>query len=690
MYAFSRSGGISKPRAPRAQLFAGAAVAALMFGVATTPAAAVAVGNGNASGVTSIAISDPAGLPAKAATVDSIAIGEDATVGGTIGYGIAIGDDTSASDYGTAVGSFSVASGRASAAYGGATASGLAASAFGASAFAGGDDSGAFGEESNASGIGAYAFGFQSVASGDESFAAGTGALATGQAASAFGNGAGASAQGALALGAFSIGSGRYSTASGTYSASFGDYSVASGTFSQALALESVAIGGGPSQPGFLAGALAQGIASVALGASSETSGELGTAIGSSSTADGNFATAVGSQSNASGLAGAALGYQAQATGALSIAAGNQAAATQDQTSAFGNGATASALGATALGSDASATGLNAVAIGSNSVAGVANTVSFGSAGNERLLVNVAAGGLSANSTDAVNGSQLYATNQNVALALANSANALNINANGVAYDDGTHSAVTLNSGGAAAALHNVADGTVAAGGTDAVNGGQLFVVSQTATAAQGTANTALALGQNSVQYDNGGHTSATLNAGGGAAGLHNVAAGAVAANSVDAVNGGQLYATNQNVLAVQGTANSALALGQNALQYDNAGHTSATLNPGGAATSLHNVAAGVAPTDAVNVGQLAGIGAGLRSDVFSGIAASTAITSAPTPSGPGKTTLALSSGFFENYTGVGLSFAHRFNTDVPLSIEGGFAHAGGENVGRVGFSVEF
>jgi hypothetical protein len=141
---------------------------------------------------------------------------------------------------------------------------------------------------------------------------------------------------------------------------------------------------------------------------------------------------------------------------------------------------------------------------------------------------------------------------------------------------------------------------------------------------------------------------------------------------------------------AAQGTANNALALGLNSVQYDNAGHTSVTLNPGGSPTPLHNVAAGVAPTDAANVSQLNGFGVGLKSNVFSGIAASISMGSAATPSAPGKTTLTLQSGFFENYSGVGIAFAHRLNTDMPIDIEGGFAHAGGENVGRVGLSIEF
>jgi autotransporter adhesin len=347
-------------------------------------------------------------------------------------------------------------------------------------------------------------------------------------------------------------------------------------------------------------------------------------------------------------------------------------------------------------------------------------------------LQNVAAGAVASGSTDAVNGGQLFTTDQNVAAAqntantalstantaisVANTAQttanaaqgtantALALGQNSVQYDNAGHTSATLDPGGASASLHNVAAGTLSLVSTDAVNGSQLFATNQNVTVVQGTANTALALGQNSVQYDNSSHTSATLDAGGAAASLHNVADGNVAAGSTDAVNGGQLFVTDQKATvavatantafttanAAQGTANNALALGLNSVQYDNAGHTSVTLNPGGNPTPLHNVAAGVAPTDAANVSQLNGFGVGLKSNVFSGIAASISMGSAATPSAPGKTTLTLQSGFFENYSGVGIAFAHRLNTDMPIDIEGGFAHSGGENVGRVGLSIEF
>jgi len=85
-----------------------------------------------------------------------------------------------------------------------------------------------------------------------------------------------------------------------------------------------------------------------------------------------------------------------------------------------------------------------------------------------------------------------------------------------------------------AVGLHNVGDGTIAAGSTDAVNGGQLFLLQgQLATAAL-----------NSVQYDSADHLRVTLGGVGGTT-ITNVRAGALNATSTDAVNGAQLAATN-------------------------------------------------------------------------------------------------------------------------------------------------
>lgn len=91
---------------------------------------------------------------------------------------------------------------------------------------------------------------------------------------------------------------------------------------------------------------------------------------------------------------------------------------------AFGNGAKANLDNTYAIGAGAIAKAENTVAIGNGAVADRANTVSVGSKNNERIITNVAAGEISATSTDAINGSQLHA----VASEVENNANAIKMN----------------------------------------------------------------------------------------------------------------------------------------------------------------------------------------------------------------------------------------------------------------------
>lgn len=125
--------------------------------------------------------------------------------------------------------------------------------------------------------------------------------------------------------------------------------------------------------------------------------------------------------------------YANTVSGDASVAIGAQAVADADLSTALGTKSKASAFGSVALGVGAKANKLNSVAIGTASVtdevgrayatrtilgetytwAGGAtvdagDVVSFGSKGYERQLINVAPGDISSNSTDAINGSQLY------------------------------------------------------------------------------------------------------------------------------------------------------------------------------------------------------------------------------------------------------------------------------------------
>ena len=181
---------------------------------------------------------------------------------------------------------------------------------------------------------------------------------------------------------------------------------------------------------------VASGKNATSFGDNTTASGTNATAFGSQSKATGDNATAFGAGSSASGANSlAALGGTTAAEASSAVALGSGAKAEKADTFALGKGASASADNTLALGNGASATADNAVALGAGSAAGTAKgtvsgeingktyayvgttpigTVSVGASGKERTLTNVAAGQVTASSTDAINGSQLYATNQAV------------------------------------------------------------------------------------------------------------------------------------------------------------------------------------------------------------------------------------------------------------------------------------
>lgn len=165
-----------------------------------------------------------------------------------------------------------------------------------------------------------------------------------------------------------------------------------------------------------------------------------------------------------------------------------------------------------------------------------------GGAGGTRIT-NLAAGTLDPASSDAVNGSQLFATNQQVAAngtGIATNAGAIAaLDAAAVKYDDAGRGTVTF-AGTGGTRLTNLTDGTVSATSTDAVTGAQLFAVTQAVAAVTGSPGLALT-------YDDSSLGRATLGGSGGTV-IGNLADGAVAAGSSEAVNGGQLFATNQQV----------------------------------------------------------------------------------------------------------------------------------------------
>ena len=114
----------------------------------------------------------------------------------------------------------------------------------------------------------------------------------------------------------------------------------------------------------------------------------------------------------------------AEATGPNSVAIGGNSNAAVENAVAIGNGATVgaeAAKGSVAIGAGAEAGKVHTGAYSLDPSATVAGkpsdttrVVSVGSKGNEAQIQNVAAGVVSETSTDAVNGSQLHATNQSI------------------------------------------------------------------------------------------------------------------------------------------------------------------------------------------------------------------------------------------------------------------------------------
>ena len=211
------------------------------------------------------------------------------------------------------------------------------------------------------------------------------------------------------------------SVAIGSKNTALGSSALAVGNEAQAKMSESIAIGHEAQADktwGIAIGtrATASDVRSLALGHQAKSAGYKANAIGADATANGNHANAIGSSATATGDHAQAFGAGAQATGVRTNVFGSDAAATADYSIAIGNKANASTANSIALGANSttrSATNVTSATVAGHTYGGFAGTspvgsVSVGKAGEERQLHNVAAGEISATSTDAVNGSQLF------------------------------------------------------------------------------------------------------------------------------------------------------------------------------------------------------------------------------------------------------------------------------------------
>jgi len=311
----------------------------------------------------------------------------------------------------------------------------------------------------------AIVVGTEAEVSADDGIAIGRSALASEERAVAHGYDAHATAIDAMAEGTRSRATGLRSQASGTDAQASGVDAVASGTNSRGYAANGVALGAGAiagmDNPlpedrvnnvnavaignGAMAvnrdatamgtGAYANAESALATGTNARATAISAVASGTGALASGQSAVATGTNAEAQGYGSSAIGLNARATEQYSVANGTSSQATAIKSYAAGYDARAGAVNAMALGSNASAQQEGAVALGSGSITAAAentpnavvdkvtytfagttatSTVSIGAANAPRTLTNLAAGRISASSTDAINGSQLFGTNQAV------------------------------------------------------------------------------------------------------------------------------------------------------------------------------------------------------------------------------------------------------------------------------------
>ncbi|HHP0905542.1 TPA: YadA-like family protein [Escherichia coli] len=509
-----------------------------------------------------------------------VAIGEDAkansftdTGGGSstaVGY-----HSTADGRWSTALGAKTHSLGEASVALGiNTTSAGERSLAIGASATSTGGFSIALGRYANSVGEFSIAQGDHAETGADDAIAFGRESKALGIMSIALGATANASKEYAMALGASSAASAANAIAVGRNSAAAGVDSLAFGRLSAANAANAIAMG-------------AESKAAenaTAVGTNAEANGLNSIALGSGSIADVDNTIALGNQSQAVAAGAIAIGQGNKADGANAIALGNGSITGGVNAIALGQGSYAGLENGTAIGAQASAQGKNSVALGAGSVATDADTVSVGNTTAQRQIVNMAAGDISTTSTDAINGSQLYAISKSVADNLGGGAT---VNAQGVVtspnyrlksgifgtvgdaltgLDNNTLQWDSLKKAYSAAhgtdttsTITNVKDGAISDTSKDAVNGSQLKTTND--NVATNTANITTntnsintltdsvgdlkddALLWNGTAFSAAHGTDATSK-------ITNVKDGDLTAGSTDAVNGSQLKTTNDAVAA--------------------------------------------------------------------------------------------------------------------------------------------
>ncbi|EKB0258910.1 YadA-like family protein [Escherichia coli] len=404
-------------------------------------------------------------------------------------------------------------------------------------------------------------------------------AKALGAGSTAFGYDAQASGDRAIAFGQLTEASGNRTIAMGSGATATGDHSLALGGATKTLGMYSVAIGRGATTDSDYA---------LSMGYTAKANGLYSLAMGAESATSNDNAIAIGKKTQAQGVSSIALGNASQASSNSSLAIGDSSEAGAENAIALGKLSNASKINSIALGSNSTASGEGSVALGENSFAGDINSLALGSQSN------------------------------------ANGDNAVALGVGSVAAQDNT---VSVGNSTTQRKITNMAAGQIRNGSTEAINGSQLYGLSNSVALRLGggagvnedgsinapsyrlksgiynnVGEALLGIDNDTLHWDktNKAFSASYLakNADGSLKErsdqnkIINVAKGTISATSTDVVNGSQLYDLQQDALLWNGTAFSAA-------------HGSDTTS------KITNVAKGTVSatsTDAINGSQLYGV----------------------------------------------------------------------------------
>ncbi|CTW97194.1 YadA-like family protein [Escherichia coli] len=370
-------------------------------------------------------------------------------------------------------------------------------------------------------------------------------AKALGAGSTAFGYDAQASGDRAIAFGQLTEASGNRTIAMGSGATATGDHSLALGGATKTLGMYSVAIGRGATTDSDYA---------LSMGYTAKANGLYSLAMGADSATSNDNAIAIGKKTQAQGVSSIALGNASQASSNSSLAIGDSSEAGAENAIALGKLSNASKINSIALGSNSTASGEGSVALGENSFAGGINSLALGSQSN------------------------------------ANGDNAVALGVGSVAAQDNT---VSVGNSTTQRKITNMAAGQIRNGSTEAINGSQLYGLSNSVALRLGggagvnedgsinapsyrlksgiynnVGEALLGIDNDTLHWDktNKAFSASYLakNADGSLKErsdqnkIINVAKGTISATSTDVVNGSQLYDLQQDALLWNGTAFSA------------------------------------------------------------------------------------------------------------------------------------